>query len=926
MRRGFFALPARLIAAAGLSLIAVACSAGDPAEKAQAALQKAEEKIATGEYNAAVIHLKNAVQAQPDNAQARLKLGQVYAKTFQLAAAEKELQRALEEGAAPNQVFPFLLPTLNHMDKHSDVLTLSSQVPPELAGESWLIADQAGALIGLNRLDQADALLDGAADPGAAPILARHAQLAGVRRDYLAAVALADQAIAADADSFNAHLFQAQALAGQEKPEEALAAFSRAAEIEPYRPEALVGQVALNLQLGQIEAAASALDLIDKRRLTSPTSAHMRSVVALQQREFEEAKSIAERLAANYPEFTPAFYVAGIANAALGNDQLAVSYLEKFSGSGATAPLAMKALAWSNMKLGRAAEALRMLEVDGLSEDLDELRLATAAALATQDYDKAEEYLQEIIARTPEDTRPAAGLAALRLMTGDEEGAQEILDALQGGGLPESADDQIRLALVQLRAGNLDKVIEIADEIKKGEDGKGAGHTLAGLALAAQENYDRAQGELEQALDLNEGNLTASFALAAVHQRKEDPAAAERVLMDALEENPENLQLLTSIARLNVEQGDTEQAKAALREAVNDHPRAVEPKIVLARFLLAQGELEEALAMARRAEKQAPARPEVLETLASIQLQSGNAERASELFERLVDLRPGVARLHFQLAQAYTGAGERANAITSLKRVLDLNSEQQPARLALARLLLLEERLDEAAEQVEELRQALPEQPEVLEVAGILAAGQDRDDEAVELYKQAYAADPAPGRALGLARAQWRARKAGEAIDTLETAVEAGAPAGLHLELAQYYYQTGRLNAAIAQFEEIEDDVEGNPIFHNDFAFTLWEMGQLDRALEHAQRAYELAPDVAQIQDTLGVILLDKGQAGRAVELLRKASEQLPGELNTKYHLAKALAATGQRAEARTLLEDISRVSSFQKADEARQLLIELDS
>ncbi|MGH7341706.1 MAG: tetratricopeptide repeat protein, partial [Candidatus Rokuibacteriota bacterium] len=74
-------------------------------------------------------------------------------------------------------------------------------------------------------------------------------------------------------------------------------------------------------------------------------------------------------------------------------------------------------------------------------------------------------------------------------------------------------------------------------------------------------------------------------------------------------------------------------------------------------------------------------------------------------------------------------------------------------------------------------------------------------------------------------------------------------------------------------------------------------------ALDHAEKAYRLAPDNAAVADTLGWILVERGDTKRGLELLGKATAAAPNALEIRLHYAKALARAGDKAGARRELE-----------------------
>jgi tetratricopeptide (TPR) repeat protein len=82
----------------GLMLCALAAP---PLWADDAVVSKAQDLFDAGNYSAAEIELKNLLQADPNQAEARVLLGQIYLRGGNGAAAEKELRRALDIGADP---------------------------------------------------------------------------------------------------------------------------------------------------------------------------------------------------------------------------------------------------------------------------------------------------------------------------------------------------------------------------------------------------------------------------------------------------------------------------------------------------------------------------------------------------------------------------------------------------------------------------------------------------------------------------------------------------------------------------------------------------------------------------------------------------------------------------------------------------------
>ena len=105
------------------SVIGLLFACNDGMTESQHLLQ-AKEFADKGELKAASIELKNVLQKNPDNPQARMELGKLYLKIGDMAAAEKELSRALSLGIKDEQILPYLGRSLLYQGKHAEVMAL----------------------------------------------------------------------------------------------------------------------------------------------------------------------------------------------------------------------------------------------------------------------------------------------------------------------------------------------------------------------------------------------------------------------------------------------------------------------------------------------------------------------------------------------------------------------------------------------------------------------------------------------------------------------------------------------------------------------------------------------------------------------------------------------------------------------------------
>ena len=81
-----------------IALIGTGIAGCGKTEDAQKLMSDARQYQQKGDDKAAIIQLKNVLQKNPDDAEARYLLGTIYNKTGDLQSAEKELRRALSLG------------------------------------------------------------------------------------------------------------------------------------------------------------------------------------------------------------------------------------------------------------------------------------------------------------------------------------------------------------------------------------------------------------------------------------------------------------------------------------------------------------------------------------------------------------------------------------------------------------------------------------------------------------------------------------------------------------------------------------------------------------------------------------------------------------------------------------------------------------
>ena len=142
-----------------------------------------------------------------------------------------------------------------------------------------------------------------------------------------------------------------------------------------------------------------------------------------------------------------------------------------------------------------------------------------------------------------------------------------------------------------------------------------------------------------------------------------------------------------------------------------------------------------------------------------------------------------------------------------------------------------------------------------------------------QAYEAAKAAEPASVHGSRAGRHGHQRGQGDEARKRL-TAAASSHPRDVpgRLLSAQLEVKEGKATAAIEQFRKVLAVDERNFFALNGLAYLLAENGQPDEAIKYAQKAKEVAPDDAAMDDTLGWTYFRKGMYALAVTHLESAT------------------------------------------------------
>lgn len=889
--------------------------------KAGIALQK------SGDLKGAAIELKNLLQLQPGNGEARLQLGRIHFANGDFQAADKELKKALELGVNDPELLPLQARTLlilNQPQRVLDEINEKAQAAPEI--NAAILALRARAQLLLNNQAEAEKLLADADArfAGGAESLVSRAILALTQKKTEEALVFVDQALLKSAQRADLWVMKGDLLRLLKRNEEALAAYAKAKAIEPGNISAHLVSAQIHLESGALDKTEADLKALRKYAPNNVMGRYLEAYVDFRHSRFSEADAKLQDVFRATPNFLPAHLLGGAVKLALNNREAAKAHLEKVLAAAPQHPLARKLMAATLADLGDVALARKMLDSFGDAGNDPMLNsLQGELALRQGDFAQARKYLENAGGASQQSARHFTELAASRMGTGDESGAIEALRKAAELDTA-SAKPDILLVLAHLKEKRYDQAFKAVDKLETERPNDPLVENLRGTIYAAKDDKVQARANFSKALQINPAYFPAASNLALLDVMEKNSKAARGRFEALLKHAPEESRAWLALAALDAQEKDEAAYLKHLEQAKKANSKNVQPHLLLSRYWLGKREAGKALAAAREG-LDATGRIEFQEFIGLAQLQQQDLTNALAAFSRWAEVSPTNPMAHFRLAQLQMLTKDNDGALKSLQKTTELRPEFVDAMMAKAILLGQMGRSPEAIKIARNLQTAHPKT-----AAGFLAEAEVLFNEKkyIDAGKLFAKASQISGQGEPLTRAFQAYVKAGQAAEgerlLQQWLKEHPSDAPLRHQLALVQLNENRQREAADNYQIL---VKANPkdfVAQNNLAWLLSEL-KAPNALAVAEQAYKLSPEDPGVQDTLGWILVNAGQTQRGLGLLKKAFAKAPQSLDIHWHLAAALAKAGDRGNALANLEILlGKDRDFTQKQEAIKLFNQL--
>ena len=327
---------------------------------------------------------------------------------------------------------------------------------------------------------------------------------------------------------------------------------------------------------------------------------------------------------------------------------------------------------------------------------------------------------------------------------------------------------------------------------------------------------------------------------------------------------------------------------------MQSNPASAAARLLLGRVLANQNNLQAAIDQFQQAQKLAPRDPAPLLQLASAYaLQKKNAE-ADRAYQAALQIAPDSMAVLGPYAEFLLQHGQGSKAVSLIQHRIDADAKDTAARLALGTIYIEQKNYPAAEAQLNQVLAMDPKNVSAYMQLGKVQQETGQVDAAIQRYEKARAMQPKFVPLLTM--------------------------------LGDLYLAKGDLGRARKYYE---DALAINPNFAVAASNLAWvstkDGSNLDVALNLAQKAKQIMPEVPAISDTLGWVHYKKGNYSLAVPLFEQCVQTEPAKGIYHYHLGMALMAAGEPTKAKQELDAALRMNlSGDDQQQAREALARL--
>ncbi|MFT6412605.1 MAG: putative PEP-CTERM system TPR-repeat lipoprotein [Glaciecola sp.] len=838
-------------------------------------ISAAKDFVVNGDQKSAIVELKNAIQVDPKQAEARFELGNLYLGQNNYQAAEKELNRAMELGYSPAKIIPLLARAYQRTGAN----TALEQIEHDMAELTSVEKAEVGyykaqSLIQLNKTDEASVLIKELIQLDTNSV---YKGLAGVLDLVLAqnndealakAIELRKQApLNKDVLSVAARLYLLN-----RQMTEAADVYAQYVTAVPDDIETRFVLANMLVEQNRTEEAEVHVDRLLNINNQNALLNQLKGVIRAADKDFANAQKFSEVAISNGSNDPIVRLVAGYSAFQQGDFETAVSHLSMIAGSLPDNHAGLRILAASQLQTGMTTEASEVLK------RLDSLTAADATLFSSAGYEllqsgeaKKAKALVERVENISETADDLTRLGVLKLSLNNIDGVLDLENAVAKS--PESVTAKTTLATAYLATNQLEKAQALSDEWKKEASSDPQGFLLAGEVALRKNDLLKAEAEFLSASALAPNDNKVNMALIGLDIRNKKLDAATIKLKKIIGLSPDYLPSLTAYFALNQQRGKVREGLEPTLTQLKKTPENINLVILAARMHASESSFDKALELLNTipADKNAP--NAFWPSKGFSLLQSGQISEAEAHYETWIELAPNNREAALGQLLLLDSQNKYGDGLALTKRYLKARDDIQ--------IEVLQSYFHVMTGDSESARSVIggftKEVQQLPFVRGVMARVKLTDKNAVGAVDDAEAAFNANQNSKNLqvlVLAYDLTEQTDKSYELLAT-YSASKPKELTALMMLAEKEMGKdKTSAIAKYKAALELNQNNFVVLNNLAYLLMEENNLSDAYGFAKRAFDLEPNHVATVDTYAQILVRQNKPEEALEAYNRVMNE----------------------------------------------------
>lgn len=380
-------------------------------------------------------------------------------------------------------------------------------------------------------------------------------------------------------------------------------------------------------------------------------------------------------------------------------------------------------------------------------KDVDAIAMRAALMLTTGNRDQiniAANDLQSLVSKSPQNHlyRFNYARALIAKTPPDVEAARlQLEEAVKIR--PDFLAARQLLAKIYLARNDPGHALKIADDMLAIDRNNVQAHLLRSSSLLIMGDKDKAHQEIEYISKAYPQNSEARYQAGFLAWQDKDYKRAEQVFSDLNKANPNDHRGLAGLTEALVSEGRMNEAIKEVQVAIQKEPQRGDLKLFLAHLDVRSAHYDDAIGLYKTLIDKEPKSPSLLFQLAETERRKGDENAAIETFRQCTQEAPNSTACLLQLGLLMEGTGKRELAKPIYEQILKIEPDHPVALNNLA-FIKAEEGvdLDQALTMAQRARQKAPTQPDIADTLGWIYIKKNMSQDAVRVFADLVQKDP----------------------------------------------------------------------------------------------------------------------------------------------------------------------------------------